>query len=733
MEKALRLHSQQFFDSENDLLCITKDFKKITFISRKWESLLGWNLEELNLKQLQELVHPEDVIKTTDKLAQAEQKNVIFGFENRWVTRTKDVKWLEWRMFYEEDEDITFILLAKDITQFREDEHYLKLSQEQAKLGTWKFNTSTEKFTGSDELFKIYEMQPEPGFSYARNASFYDEENWKQLNSAFMKCLERGTPWNIEVELITEKGNLKWVQSWGFPLMIGKEIVGVEGMLLDLTHKKNEELRLKQTVEELDKFQLSINQHSLVARLNPEGFFMDINKLFEKISGFRLGEILGKHLSEISISYFHDQIPEILKQLKQGQKWRGELKLHRKNQSLFWVDMSLTPIMDILNNELLEIVSISYDITEKKLNDERYQTVLSGINAGIWDWPDISRSEVYWSPRLFEILDYDMSSTHPSVEFFDTLTHPDDRDWLRESFQAALKADHNFLVEYRVMNGKGKYMWIQSLGIIMRDEQDRPFRMIGSITDINQKKIFEFNLEEEKQKTIQASKLATLGEMAAGLAHEVNNPLTIIFGYIRILEEELLSPHLNYELMHKHVGLIKNAAQRAAKIVTNLKDFARDGSADPFMDLPASQLISMVLDLCNERFKKNGIKIEVSISKDPIIYCRKIELSQVLLNLLFNSFDALDGKQEKWVKITAQENNHCVEICVIDSGTGLASEVAEKVFTPFFTTKKVGLGTGIGLSISQRIVLNHGGEIFYDPSSANTKFVIRLPFLQESL
>ncbi len=730
MEKRLRLHTQHFFDSENDLLCITKDFKNFIFISEKWEDLLGWSLEELNDIALTDLIYPDDFQSTMEQLSHAGKKK-IFGHETRIITRNKDIKWLEWRMFYEVEDDSTYICLAKDLTQMRENEHYLKLTQDHAKLGTWKFNTTTEKFTCSDELFHIYEMTPNSGFSYAHNASFYDEDNWQRLNSAFMKCLERGTPWNIEVELITEKGNLKWVQSWGFPLRIGKDIVGVEGMLLDLTHKKNEELLLKQTVEELDKFQLSINQHSLVARLNPDGFFMDINKLFEKISGFRLGEILGKHLTELTSH--RDRVPEILSLMKKGQKWRGEIRLQRKDHSYFWLDMSLTPIMDMARNQLHEIVSISYDITEKKLNDERFQTVLSGINSGIWDWQDVTKPDVYWSPRLFEILEYDSSKVNPDSDFFNSIIHPEDLDWVNASIKTALEKENNFLIEYRILSGKGKYLWIQSLGIVLRDSEGKPYRMIGSMTDINQKKLFEFNLEEEKQKTIQASKLATLGEMAAGLAHEVNNPLTIIFGYIRILEEELISPHVNYALMHKHVGLIKNAAQRAAKIVTNLKDFARDGSADPFMDLPASQLISMVLDLCSERFKKNGIKIEVSISKDPIIYCRKIELSQVLLNLLFNSFDALDGQREKWVKITAQENNHSVEISVIDSGKGLSPEVAEKVFTPFFTTKKVGLGTGIGLSISQRIVLNHGGEIYYDPSSPNTRFVVRLPFLQESL
>lgn len=611
MEKTLSIHSQNFFDAENDLICITKDFKSIKFISKKWEHLLGWTLEEMNRKPLEDFILPDDWQNTLNVIERASKKHRIFGYEDRWVTRLKDIIWLEWRMFYENEDDPTFIFLAKNITDFKENTHHLKLTQLHAALGSWKYNAVTENFVCSEEFYKICELPIHEKFSYAHISNFFDEENWQKFNAAFINCLEKGIPWNLEMELVTARNNKKWIQSWGFPIKIGTQIVGVEGMSQDLTRKRNEQQVLKQTIEELDKFQLSINQHCLVARLNPEGFFIDINYNFEKTAGYRLVEIVGKNLMELTAYSHHELARDILTLLKSGKKWRGEFKHQAKNGTEFWVDMSLTPIMDMNRHKLHEIVCISYDI--------------------------------------------------------------------------------------------------------------------------NQKKLMEISLEEEQQKTIQSSKLATLGELAAGLAHEVNNPLTIIFGYIRVLEEEILSQEDNYELMLKHLGLIKNAAQRAAKIVVNLKDFARDGSSDPFMELPSSQLIAVVLDLCSERFKKHGIHLDVSVISDPMIYCRKIELSQVLLNLLFNSFDALENKEEKWVRLKVEEVNQAIEISVVDSGEGLTAEVAERIFTPFFTTKKVGFGSGIGLSISQRIVLNHGGELYYDRNSTHTKFVIRLPHLNERL
>lgn len=728
MEKAPRLSSNIFFDSENDLLCVTKNFLDFSFPSTKWKEILGYSEEEMNSLAIKDLIHPDDWDKTQKIFELARTQTRVSQVENRFVSKDKTIKWLEWSFYQDGESDLSFIGVARDLTELKIKDHFLKISQTHASLGTWQFYSSQGVFICSEELHHLFEIDIAENLSYAKVASFYDEDNWNKFNSAFTECLEKGTPWNIEIELTTEKNNLKWVQSWGSAIRIGSEIIGIEGVIQNLTRKRNESVLLKQTVEELDKIQMSINQHCLVGRLNPFGYFMDVNSIYEKKSGYRLAEFIGRNFLEFADQHknehdFHD----ILSLLTKGNKWRGEFRLKTKSGGDLWVDMSLSPIMD-QSDELYEIVLISYDVTEKKLNDERYQTVISGINAGIWDWPDLSKPEIYWSPKFYEILDYDPTKVSPTAEHFLNLIHADDQKNVDEKISHAIKHESNVLLEFRVLSGSGKYKWIQILGIILRNEENRAYRLIGSITDINQKKLIEFNLEEEKQKTIQNSKLATLGEMAAGLAHEVNNPLTIIFGYIRILEEELLDQELNYELMHKHVGLIKNAAQRAAKIVTNLKDFARDGSSDPFIEIPAAELVSMVMDLCNERFKKNGIRMELELNNNPKIYCRKIELSQVLLNILFNAFDAIEERKDKWVKFSVQELPQFVEISITDSGPGLSTEVAEKIFTPFFTTKKVGQGTGIGLSISQRIVLNHGGSMFYDNSSPHTKFVVRLPF-----
>lgn len=731
MESNYPLRFQNFFDDENDMLCVSENHKNFTFVSSKWEKVLDMSLAEINATPLEALIHPEDWEKTKEMFKTIKEKHKVFGFENRYITSKKEIRWLKWRLIQEERATPLYFGIATDVTELREREHDLKMTQLQAKLGTWNYHESNDRFFYSEEIYKIYEIDPSK-FSHLHANELHDEASWSKLTSAFHECLTEGISWDHEIKVITPQGKTKWIRSWGFPKKTGDDIVGIEGLMQDLTERKKEELILRQAVEELDKIQLSINQHCLMARLNADAYFLDVNHIFEKTSGYTLPELLGKRFTALAgSSRFMEKFQDIYRLLCKGQKWRGEFHQKGKDGQSFWLDMSMTPIMNLSENRLREIICICYDITEKKLNDERYQTVLSGINAGIWDWPDISSSALYWSPKLYEIVDHSPHDFSSDMENFLKMVHPDDIERVQGGINRLIEFNHPFLPEFRLLGGSGKYKWIQALGIAIRDDSGKAYRVIGSMIDINQKKLIESNLEEEKQKTVQASKLATLGEMAAGLAHEVNNPLTIIFGYIRVLEEEIHGPQLNYESFHKTLGLIKNAAERAAKIVNNLKDFARDGSGDPFEDSPASHLISMVLDLCRERFKKNGVRLEVEIATDPIVYCRKIELSQVILNLLFNSFDAVQELENKWVKITALKQNGFIEISITDSGPGLIPEVAERIFTPFFTTKKRGLGTGLGLSISQRIILNHGGEIAYDPSSLNTKFIIKLPLYYE--
>ena len=235
--------------------------------------------------------------------------------------------------------------------------------------------------------------------------------------------------------------------------------------------------------------------------------------------------------------------------------------------------------------------------------------------------------------------------------------------------------------------------------------------------------------QAEGQKAIvaQASKMASLGEMASGIAHEINNPLAIISGKASQMITLIDSGRATPELLKAAALKINATAMRIAKIISGLRSFSRDTNADPLIPVPARTIIDNTLELSTERFKFGGVNLEIVGSTDAMLNCREAEISQVVLNLLNNAYDAVINSPEKWVKVVISEGDNQVFIKVMDSGSGIPPEIVEKIMMPFYTTKPIGQGTGLGLSISKGIIESHGGKFYLDSQIKNTTFVISLP------
>jgi Signal transduction histidine kinase regulating C4-dicarboxylate transport system len=235
-------------------------------------------------------------------------------------------------------------------------------------------------------------------------------------------------------------------------------------------------------------------------------------------------------------------------------------------------------------------------------------------------------------------------------------------------------------------------------------------------------------LNQQKAINIESSRLTALGEMAGGIAHEINTPLATIKLIASQTQSELQDIIPDLDKVGDGLARIDKTVDRVAKIIRGLKSFARDGSRDEFELVPLHSIIEDTVSLCSERFQLHGIEFNVSpVVIEHQIECRSVQICQVLLNLLNNSYDAVDGKEEKWIRLDVVESNDLFELRVTDSGKGVTPEIAEKIFEPFFTTKSIGKGTGMGLSISHGIVRSHLGRIFIDTASVNTCFVIQLP------
>ncbi len=235
-------------------------------------------------------------------------------------------------------------------------------------------------------------------------------------------------------------------------------------------------------------------------------------------------------------------------------------------------------------------------------------------------------------------------------------------------------------------------------------------------------------ISRQQQELIVSAELAALGKMAAGIAHEINNPLAVIQGRAFQLRRSLQSGTLEPAHMIKGFEYIESMCLRIGKIIRGLRAFARDAAQDPQQDELLQRIIEETIDLCGERFRASHIELRVAGDLHLTLSCRRTQISQVLLNLLNNAHDAIEGLEQKWVEIEVRSLPHFVQIRVTDSGSGIPEPVVRHMMEPFFTTKDVGRGTGLGLSIAKGIVESHDGQFRYDGSGPHTCFVVELPF-----
>lgn len=233
-------------------------------------------------------------------------------------------------------------------------------------------------------------------------------------------------------------------------------------------------------------------------------------------------------------------------------------------------------------------------------------------------------------------------------------------------------------------------------------------------------------LENSRIQLINASKMASLGEMASGLAHEINNPLAIIQGKVKVISLMFEDLNIKHPPLVNEVDKIKVTTERIEKIVKGLRNFSRPSQYDPFEPTSLNKIIQETLDLCSEKFKSEGISIIIHNIPKIYISCRPSQISQVLINLFNNSRDAIRERDIKWIELSFKVSGNTLSIIFTDSGPGIPPDIAEKIMEPFYTTKDANMGTGLGLSIAKSLVENHGGILRLDQNHENTRFILEL-------
>jgi PAS domain S-box-containing protein len=315
---------------------------------------------------------------------------------------------------------------------------------------------------------------------------------------------------------------------------------------------------------------------------------------------------------------------------------------------------------------------------------------------------------------------------------FEELVHPEDLPTFHEQQRRRRRGESGHY-ECRVAKGNTGDVLCLLISATPIPGADNEFNgSFAFVTDVTARKELEREKEDLQVRSENAARMASLGEMAGGISHEINNPLAVISAIVEQQIRTLENRELDRSEIIPKLEKVRSMCDRIAKIINGLHSFSRDGGGDPFSYESIDEIMREILDFCGSRFKNSRVELRLPIGVfSHSLECRKVQISQVLLNLLNNAFDAVAGTPGAWVALDCKakrvDGRDWIELSVTDSGAGIPPSVAAKIMEPFFTTKEVGKGTGLGLSISDGIVKSHNGRIYLDTQNPNTRFVVQLP------
>lgn len=465
-------------------------------------------------------------------------------------------------------------------------------------------------------------------------------------------------------------------------------------MNIDFEPNQNQfEAQAKEAQRQLANIWSALDQSAIVVVTDKNGKITQVNDKFCEISKFSRHELIGKTHAIVNSGYHSAAFfTDMWSTISSGKRWEGEIRNRARDGSYYWVHTNIVPIRDS-SGSIESYVAIRFDITEKKESENNTRNLLEASPDGhiIYDL----EGKILWSNKIAAGL-FDVNPTDIIGRLVPSL--------FQDKIDLFIPKPQNLTLSINDKN-----IFLETLTKQYYFQGHRCFLLF--LRDVTERA----NLEAQ---ILQQDRLTTIGMLSSGLAHEIGTPL----GVIRARAELITMQIKNEENSLAGLKIIIEQIDRIAALVKSLLGLARGSGETKAVEVSPAKVLSDVLIFLGHELRKNQIQVEMNLNQNTKVMAVGTSLFQVFLNLLINAIHAINEKvsseqidktivlQAK-IEITEVDRDKFVEIRIKDNGIGISEENLRKIFKPFFTTKQIGIGTGLGLATTNQMIHSWGGGL----------------------